>query len=72
MYPFRIRTDSAAGAALRRLIKENPQYGDAYMFLGSCYIATQETEKGEQQYKIFLKRWPKHPDAQMVRDSLGQ
>lgn len=57
---------------LRRLIKENPQYGDAYMFLGSCYIATQETEKGEQQYKIFLKRWPKHPDAQMVRDSLGQ
>ena len=57
---------------LRRLIKENPNYGDAYMFLGSCYIATQETEKGEQQYKIFLKRWPKHPDAQMVRDSLGQ
>lgn len=57
---------------LRRLIRENPNYGDAYMFLGSCYIATQETDKGERQYRFFLNKWPKHPDAQMVRDSLGQ
>lgn len=57
---------------LKRLLKENPNYGDAYMFLGSCYIATQETDKGERQYRFFLSKWPKHPDAPMVRDSLGQ
>ncbi len=56
---------------LKRLIRENSNYGDAYMFLGSCYIATQETEKGERQYRFFLSKWPKHPDAPMVRDSLG-
>lgn len=56
---------------LKKLIKENSNYGYAYVFLGSCYIEIQETEAGEDLYRTFLRRWPKHPDAQMVKDALS-
>lgn len=55
---------------LNQLLRENPDYGDAVMFLGSCYIEKGMNERGSRYYRDFLARWPKHPDAEMVRASL--
>lgn len=61
-----------AMALLKRLIKENPDYGDAYMFLGTCYAEQDQPEQAEKYYRTFLKRWPKHPDAPVVRSNMGR
>ena len=55
---------------LKQLLKENPDYGDAVMFLGSCYIEKGMADVGSRYYREFLSKWPKHPDAGMVKASL--
>ncbi len=55
---------------LRQLLRENPNYGQAVMFLGSCYAIQGNTELASHYYREFLNKWPKHPDAEMVRSSL--
>jgi tetratricopeptide (TPR) repeat protein len=68
---FKAKKFKESNTIMQKAVKLNPEYADAYLYLGFGYHSLTETESACRNYKLALKYNPKLEDARKNMKALG-
>jgi pSer/pThr/pTyr-binding forkhead associated (FHA) protein len=57
---------------LKQCIETDPTFAECHMLMGACYARMDQPDQGFEQYQVFIKLAPNHPQAGQVREFIKQ